>query len=349
MNQRFTHGMQLWMAILAVVVAVCWGLSPAAAAQTVIYKTVNCDAPGTADFNSIHQAINSLDWTYPIELEVTGTCHERVFIGDGTFAYNSLYIHPPAGQRAAVISPVAGSGTVMTIGGAHGIAIERLDISGGKNGILIYDASEIDFMDVTIENNSAVGISVGGNSIVYFGSSRIRNNGTVGVDISAQGANTVYLRGGQDIPEPSVIEGNGHWGINAATAAVVWLDGYNVIQNNGGSSTSTSHGGIRAVRNSAVQLRSTAYGATDITGNTGPGIQAEVTSSVSLLGGNIHSNSAEGVLVKTHSVVELLGQTTFSANGIANVGCDAWSLMTGDYTGVDLKSVHCKNIDLGKN
>ena len=280
-----------------------------------------------------------------LEIEVTGTCHGRIVIGDGYFAYNSVYIHPPAGQRAA-ISPSTATGNVITIGGAHGIFIERLDISGGgRSGVMVYDSSEVDFSDVTIENNINTGVEAEGNSIVYFGSSRIRNNGVYGVNISPQGANTVYFTSGP-APDATVIEGNGQFGVNVATMGVAWFAASTIVRNNGGATTATTHGGIHATRNSTVQVLSDANGATEITGNVGPGILAEVNSSVSLLGTNIHSNTEQGVRARTQSVLELLGQNTFASNGIANISCDTWSLVTGDFTGIDLKSIDCKNVDL---
>src|SRR5450759_1234114 len=87
---------------LVLLAAAC--LSPTAAqAQIVnlITKTVNCDAPPTG--NPIQQALNSLDWNGPIEIVVTGTC-KPFRIGDGDFARNSVYIHPPDGQRATITS-----------------------------------------------------------------------------------------------------------------------------------------------------------------------------------------------------------------------------------------------------
>lgn len=319
-------------------------LVPAVSAQN--FATVNCNDPQDtpAEFNSLQQALDNYYWDpYALDITVSGTCHERIFIGDGTYARNSIYIHPPEGQRAAIVG--TGTGAGFMIGGAHGIYIERLDISGFKNGFTIYDASEVDFFDVTIENNTNFGVSVGGNSIIYFASSRIRNNAVTGLDVSSQGANTVYFRGGLDTPDPGVIEGNGLWGINAGSLAAVWLDGLNIVRNNGGSAATTPHGGIHATRNSSVVIRSSTPGGTEITGNTGPGILAEVNSSVASSGANVHANNGEGVLLRTHSVLELLGTNTFTGNSSADIGCDAWSLMTGTFTGLDLKSV-CKNIDI---
>jgi hypothetical protein len=319
-------------------------LVPSASAQGYTFKTVNCDTPGAAQYNNIQQALNSFDWVGMLEIEVTGTCHGRIVIGDGYFAYNSVYIHPPDGLRAA-ISPPTATGTVIQIGGAHGVFIERLDISGGNRGVTIFDASEVDFLDVTIENNTSIGVLAEGNSIVYFGSSRIRNNGVYGVDVSLQGANTVFFSGAT-APGATVIEGNGQFGVNAGTLGTAWFSGYNIVHNNGGATTASTHGGIHATRNSAVHVESNANGATEITGNVGPGILAEVNSSVSLLGANIHSNTEQGVRARTMSVVELLGQNTFASNGMDNISCDVWSLVTGDFTGINLKSIDCKNADL---
>ena len=346
MNTARFHGarVSLWGAITVLVAAMCL-LLPSASAQGYTRKTVNCDPAVPADYHKIQDALNNFNWIGMLEIEVTGTCAGRINIGDGTFAYNSVWIHPPAGQRAA-ISPATPTGNVIQIGGAHGVLIERLDISGGNNGVMVYDSSEADFFDVTIENNTNTGVGAGGNSIVYFASSRIRNNGMVGVDVSIQGANTVYLRGGQDTPDPTIIEGNGRWGVDAGTLGVAWFDGYNIVRNNGGATTATTHGGIHAARNSTVQVLSNAKGATEITGNVGPGILAEVNSSVSLLGANIHSNTEQGVRARTMSVVELLGQNTFASHGMDNISCDVWSLVTGDFTGINLKSIDCKNADL---
>lgn len=182
---------------------------------------------------------------------------------------------------------------------------------------------------------------------MYFGSSRIRNNGVYGVNISPQGSNTVYFQGGGvNNPESTVIEGNGQFGVNLGPVGVAWLAGSVILRNNGGASTAATHGGIHAARNSAVHVESNLNGVAEITANVGPGILAEVNSSVSVAGASIHDNSEEGVRAKTYTVVELLGQNTFAGNGIASISCDAWALVTGDFTGINLKSVVCKNVDL---
>jgi hypothetical protein len=348
MNTSRFHGtrVSLWSAITVLVTAM-WLLVPSANAQGYTVKTVNCDNPALAQYGNIQQALNSFDWVGMLEIEVTGTCHGRITIGDSIFAFNSVWIHPPDGQRAA-ISPNTATGVVIQIGGAHGIWIERLDISGGNRGVEIYDASEVDFSDVTIENNTGDGVRATGNSIVYFGSSRIRNNGVHGVDVSLQGESTVYFSGGP-APDATVIEGNGQLGVNAGALGTAWFAGNNIVRNNGGNTTATTHGGIHATRNSTVQVLSDTRGATEITGNVGPGILAEVNSSVSLQGANIHANTEQGVRARTRSVVELLGQNTFASNGIASLSCDTWSLVTGDFTGIDLKSIDCKNVDLPPN
>ena len=65
---------------------------------------------------------------------------------------------------------------------------------------------------------------------------------------------------------------------------------------------------------------------------------------MTLEGANVHNNSEQGVYARTQSVTELLGGNTFTANGIANISCDPWSLLTGDLTGIT--GIDCKNVDV---
>lgn len=341
----WVRGKVFLMAGIAVLVAAMYLLPATARAAGVTSVTVECDNPA-APYHRIGDAVGDPSLGRPLEIVVTGTCLERVGLGDGTFAEESIYIHPPDGQRAAITPPLAGQGkgTVVTICGAHGIFLERVDISGGANGVLICDASEVDNSDVTIENNASAGVVVFGNSIVFFQASRIRNNGVSGVDLSNQGANSVSFLAGP-AADANVIEGNGQWGVNAGVLGVVNFGGLNIVRNNGGSTAASSHGGIHAARTSAVQVQpNKTGGGTEITGNVGPGILAEVNSSVSLQGANIHDNSGQGVFVRTQSVVELVGQDTFTANGMADISCDAWSLLTGATTGI--KVIDCRNVDV---
>lgn len=332
------------LCLLCGVVALVLAALPAGAQG---FYTVNCDTPGVADFNNIRTALNNTDPNGPVEIEVTGTCHERITLGDGAFARSSVYLHPAAGQRVS-LSPATniGIGNVVTICGAHGIWIEGFDISGGNRGVQICDESEVDFLDVTIENNTTTGLQMNGNSIAYFQASRIRNNGAAGIDLSSQGANTVSLLGDATAGGPlsNIIEGNGQFGINAGVSGVVDFGGSNIVRNNGGSSAASAHGGVHVFRTSALSARKASTGAgTEFSGNVGPAILAEVNSSVSLDGANIHDNTQQGVLVRTQSVLELAGSNVFSGNGISDITCDSWSLLTGDLTGIS--KIDCKNID----
>jgi hypothetical protein len=346
MSPTYSFRGKVFLAFCIGVLVATMCLFPATARATALTSvTVDCDNPA-APYHKISAAVNDPSLGRPLEIIVTGTCLERVTLGDGGLAEESVYIHPPDGQRAAITPPAAvqGQGNVVTICGAHGIFIERLDISGGNAGVFICDASEVDFLDVTVQNNVSTGVSVFGNSIVFFSgssatsSSSISNNGVTGVDLGNQGSNTALFFG-------AVVENNGQFGVNAGSLGAVTFSGLNVVRNNGGNTTAITHGGIHATRNSAVRFQPNKLGnVAEITGNTGPGILAEVNSSVSLQAANIHDNSGQGVYVRTQSVLEVVGQDTFTNNGIANITCDAWSLFTGDPTGI--KALDCRNIDI---
>jgi hypothetical protein len=331
---------------LVLLAAACLSPTAAQAQINLITKTVNCDAPLTGNYPTIQKALNSLDLNGPIEIIVTGTC-KPFHIGDGDFARNSVYIHPPNGQRATITSPTQ-AGTVVSIADAHGIVIERLDISGGGNGVLVFDASKVNFYDVTIENNAGNGVEVEGHSTVFFTASRIRNNGVFGVNVSSQGGTMADFEGDptQGGPHQNVIEGNGQFGINAGSLGIASLNGANLIRNNGGNTSAITHGGIHASRTSAVLMHASRIGGgvTEIADNVSFGILAEVNSSVTLQGALIHDNT-DGVRVQTRSVLELVGQNTFASNANADVSCDVWSLLTGDLSGIDRKSIDCKKVD----
>ena len=77
-----------------------------------------------------------------------------------------------------------------------------------------------------------------------------------------------------------------------------------------------------------------ATGGTDISNNTGPGVEASANGSVAVEGATVSNNTAEGVRVLKGSVGEFAGSNSIFGNGIADVACDDTSLVVGDLTGV---------------
>lgn len=299
--------------------------------------TVVCGDPNAqADFHSLNDAIWSMDMAGPHTLTVSGTCTERVMIGDGTFAQSNLVIMAAPGKTATITPGPNGQGKgwVVTICGAHDIVLDHLIIRGGNIGLQLCDASEVDANSLTIENNAGAGVLVDWNSTLFLGNQTvIRNNGQYGVIASR--SLVAFFAGVQadgTLAAP-LIEGHSLLGVSASVGSTLTFDGAGVIRNNGTAGMAGT-GGIKVSLGSALTVYPRSNLGLEISGNAGPGIVGELGASLSINSTTISNNGGPGVQIRRLSVAELAGQNTFSHNVGAAVACDKSSFLAGSTAGI---------------
>jgi hypothetical protein len=232
---------------------------------------------------------------------------------------------------------------VVDITGSQAIGLRRLVIRGGAVGLAITETSEVDIGSCTIEDNAAAGITVETNSSAWlWGATTVRNNGQFGVLVQVGG--TVWFLGGYPAATAAnLVEGHSLWGVAVLLSSTAQFDGPNQIRNNGSMAAEAS-AGIHVGRTSALRLISTAAGTSEISNNTGPGIRAEVNSSITLANATITNNTGAGVALERLSVGEFETGNTFSGNGTFAVSCDASSWAVGDLTGI--APIKCTNVEI---
>ncbi len=330
-----------FLCFLALASAVLILYPGAAVAQNYTVVCGNPNAP--ADFHSLNDAIWSMDRAGPHTLTVSGTCQERVMIGDGTFSQSNLYIKAAPGQNAVITPPPGGQGKgwVMQICGAHEIALERLTITGGNIGIAVCDASHFDSGGLVIENNTTAGVQVGWNSTVFLSDGTvIRNNGWYGV-IADRSNVALY---GSIAPDGTVrtvtVEGHSRYGVYAE-GSVFSVVGPVVIRNNGTAGSPSA--GIALTRGSSLHSSPMRDMGSEISGNNAPGIVVDISSTASLNYANISNNGGPGVQIQRLSSAELGPGTTLTGNGGFAVTCDSSSWLVGNLTGV--APLECKNTE----
>ena len=178
--------------------------------------SVDCD-----NSQSLQAAIDLLDPAGPNTITVTGTCQERVRIGNALgVSYQGLVIQGPVAGTATITPPPAGQGfgNVMLICGSHDIFLQRLVLRGGRRGLLVCDQSEVDTDLLTIEDNASAGALVAGTSILFLSGATIRNNGQFGVITTGTQPATVFLGRAFGTTTPTVVEGHSLSGVRLGFA-----------------------------------------------------------------------------------------------------------------------------------
>lgn len=209
-------------------------------------------------------------------------------------------------------------------------------LNNGRAGVsLIASSGQMDATagpNVIAGNRQGVNVLSGSQWIMYGGNT-IQNNKDSGINVQ----NSYLQMDGADTP--NIIEGHPFVGINTFGAHVL-ISGPNIIRNNGFSMVDY-HAGIRADDSTLLGI-----GGPDvsITGNTGPGIEATMGSSIDLTAATISGNSEDGIRLLANSRLGVFGVNTsmISGNGGSSVVCDKLSLFWGDATGIS--GIKCENV-----
>ncbi len=246
------------------------------------------------------------------------------------------WLPPISGHEPFVISGNAGCGievnnsTLLALGGVH--ILDNLTGAGIKS-----DWGGLSIGSWTGEENlirgNPIGISLfGGATMSMWGSNTVRNNATAGIAVHGGSAAVISKTASGAV----TIEGNLVAGVEVTTHSEAILHG-TAVRNNG-STTEPLRAGIWADGTSQVSL----LGVNEVTGNTGPGIAADIGSSLDITDATITNNTEEGIRLKHLSIAEIQGTTTVESNGAGPLTCDksSWAI-----TGMVLKDVKCANIE----
>jgi hypothetical protein len=162
------------------------------------------------------------------------------------------------------------------------------------------------------------------------GLSAIRNQGGIGLLVND--ASEVVVGG-------SIIEGNGISGVQLGVGGTAHFRGPVLIRENG-SPDEPDSAGVRIARNSNLVAQSMG---TEITRNVGPGISADISSTVTLQNMLIEGNAGYGVRLRHMSIAELGPGTIIVDNEDSSISCDSTSLAFGDLSGVE--DIDCDNLE----
>jgi len=195
--------------------------------------------------------------------------------------------------------------------------------SAGAGNVFRYNGEGIDLFD----NSSAR----------FFGNNIIENNGEVGLQVVSASSAGFF---GHTLPDGSIvattIAGHSGPGVNVVRSSAAIFNGPHQIRGNG-SAGDIFRSGIR-VEHSDLTLAGA-----KISGNTGPGITADESSTVNVSANTvIGSNAEDGVRLAIQSNGGFFQPITIAGNGGASIACDITSVVFGDFTGI--KNVDCNHL-----
>jgi hypothetical protein len=311
--------------MLAARLACLLALTALLGAGTTEAATVNVDCNAN---QSLQAAINALDVVGPHTINVNGTCKENLLIDQR----GRLTIQGPAGGTATLSSPTS-TAHVVSVFRSRAIVLRRLVITGGARGVFLRHASELRIEGSRIENNSDTGLFPIENSTVLVGGTQavqavaITNNTGAGVFsngsfITIGGFTTIEDNGG-----PGVIMQGGRSFIQGPG---------NGIRRNG--SREPGFAGVRVFKGAALDLTGV-----DVSGNFGPGVQAEFNAVLFLTNATIANNLEDGVRVLRGAVANIPAGNAILGNGGANLTCDTTGLVVGDPAGIT--NINCMRVE----
>ena len=261
-------------------------ISLGASAQAATLS-VNCG--GTYGLTSINAALkalqNSQEFHGPATINVSGACHESVFIG----SMDRLTLNAVNG---ASITAAAGAGEVFSIYDSRGISINNFTINGGgtANAIGCYNLSVCRLSGNTVQGAS-IGI-VAEQAQIDISGGTVRNNET-GLAIirgsTARATDTtiqnnslgIAVRFGSSLETNVTVTNNTGGGADLATNGTLRCEGCQFTGNAGGSA-------VLMRRNSSA----TFLGGYAITGNTSGGVLiTEESSAFFASGGTVAGNT----------------------------------------------------------
>lgn len=328
--------------------------------------TVDCDAAKVGQVRNAIFSLSSLEG--PHSITINGTCREPGPVPIDQRERLTLLAGPAGGAIVTANHQFA----AVRISQSSNITLAGLDISGGGNGINVYDSTQVDLESCNIHDNLRSGVVVFHGSRLDFNGGSVNHNGRNGFgvgeghltidstdisgnawsgisasDTSAVTASNLTLRDNgtygvivfhvsELVLTASTVTGNGNAGIRVSETSHGEIYGGNVIRNNG---RANGDPGVYVSEQGEVFL-----GGADISGNAGDGVRGTAGATLSGEGGNtITGNGRDGIRLDRGSFEQFLATDTFSGNARANIRCDSVSWIAGD-PGTD-KRVQCRRVE----
>jgi len=293
-------------------------LSSLSFAQTENTATIDCSGATPGAFTSITQAIiSSPDHSV---FTVTGNCTDNIDIQRRNdlsfFATSPVTIQAGAPDRSLLI-----------ISNSQDIDFSGPITMNGGTGVLVGNSNNVKFFSVTMQNSSTFGISTLNSQVQVF-------NGSV----STNTRSGVVTFGGTMELDGVTISNNGRIGVSSATTHLIMTDGNDlptIVSNNGIAGVQISNSsqgdftdlqitnnagnnfGLQAFSNTGVVMQGGS-----ITGNTGIGVNCVATTHCEFFQTQISGNSGGGIQISTHSELALDGGVQISSNTGAGVLID---------------------------
>lgn len=286
------------------------GIPTAVVAEPTKTVTVDC-----ARGETIAKALTLGDERKPLLVLIRGTCNESVYIDR-----SDVTLRGETGFGGAINGPDPNVDTVTVA--ANRVAIENLEIRGGRNGITGVGAAGLNVRNATVQSTGRNGIAYSsGSSGIVDGctvqlnardgvvvetasatiiNSTISQNSRIGVLIAIGGAARIGIDN-RNVGAGNTISQNGATGVNIIDGGQA-LIGMNQITGNGADPASTAGRSGIGVSQGTADIA----GSNNISGNAGQGIFARSAtvligntafgfSSVNTITGNGNATSPGGV------------------------------------------------------
>ncbi len=279
-------------------------IAVSARAQNLV---VDCTGQNQNAYHSINDALANMPFqAAQVVMQVTGTCHEVVYLGQ----VRNLMIAAPLGQRATIQGDGVSFATLY-VDASTGIYLYGLNITGaGSDGMSVGPGAEVRMDSCTFQNNPGNGMSVSDDSSVLIYSASFTGNGR-GINI---GANSTVDHASWAL---------GSVMMSANTNSGLWLSGgrystggNTTIQNNGFGATTVNDGfGTLVYGAGQVQFGNYA-GPNLITGNRTGGVSLNENGEVSFWGGTntVTNNGGTGIQGRSGSQLTLAGNVEVSGH-----------------------------------
>ena len=338
-ESRFRSPRRYARRVLVLPVALVLLALPRPAATATVY--VDCSGGTTGAFTSINAALSSLtgppppvgDWDYVL---LRSSCTENVVITGG----RRVWVAPDGSQcpfsgcarsgQPLRIAAASAGGDVVSISGPQDVTLVHLILSGGSNGLSAAGNANVVTYDVTAEDNTGAGVSLGQGAALTFNEGGARRNGWYGIVVGqgASGAVSGQLpwlhgqpvvltanRGGIWVDRGVLvgsagitIERNAGPGLVSFGGDVLWgaYLGETVIRNN--------QGGVYLSEGSQASVWRSGAGVTTVSDNGSYGIYVEKNSHASIFDVLVEGHTGVGVDAVMGSQVSLQG-TRIRHNG----------------------------------
>jgi len=312
MAQRNASVMSAAFRAGAVVVAMVL-MSVASYGQDLV---VDCSGQNKNAYPTINAALLNMPFVpYQVVMQVTGTCHESVYLGH----IRNLMITAPFGQRASIVGDGIAYAT-LNVDSSTGIYLYGLIVTGGgSEGLSAGPGSEVRIDSCSFNDNPGDGLGVGDNSTVTIYSATMTGNNR-GLSITSNGIvdHASWANGSV------MISGNGNAGLWMSGGR--YSTGGNTILKNNGFTATGGYDGYGAEVHGAGQIQMGNYaGPNLITGNRRGGVYVDENGEVSFWGSTntVTNNGPVGIQQRYGSQLTLFGNVEIS--GHTGVGLDVGS------------------------